>query len=244
MRILILAVLAMVWGATPVHAGKLVLDLAKTTIKVGADFTGDEILIFGVSRDSQGEIAVLVKGPTANISVHEQGQKLGIWTTVRKVDFANVPTFYAHARTPLSWQHYGDTLQPKLETTTNTLHYDSVAQLTPQELKKYRTALNSNMRVQGLYADHIRIRRLEKTLFSVRIPVPSTAPKGEYTVDVSLIKNGVVLDSKEVVYTVEHVGVSQVISNASVDYPALYGIFAILFAIFSGWFANLLMRRI
>lgn len=239
-----LMLLALLFNTSAV-ASKLVLDLARTTIKVGADFSGDEILIFGVSRDSNGEIVVRVKGPNTTISVHEQGQKFGIWTTIRRVDFKNVPTFYAYAHTPLSWKHLSaSTLPRRLETSIENLHYEPVTKLSKSELRKYRNALNTGMENKQMFSDDIRIRRLEKTLFSVRIPVPSTAPKGEYTVDVSLIKDGTLLDQRTVIYMVEHVGLSKSISNISVDHPALYGIFAIVFAIFSGWFANILMRRL
>ena len=223
---------------------KLVLDLANNVIKVGTGFSGAEILIFGASRDPDAEVLVKVEGPKVNLSVHEQGQYMGVWTTTSKQDFKGVPEFYAHARTPLSWQHLSPKISRDLEVRAEFLKYTSMDGKNTSADLKYRRALTESMRERALFADQkLRIRRLQKTLFSIRIPVPSIAPKGQYNVDVTLIKNGQVLESQRVVYTVEHAGLSRAISNSAHEYPAWYGIFAVIFAIISGYLATVITRR-
>ena len=232
---------------SPVYASKnnkLVLDLANNVIKVGTGFSGAEILIFGASRDPDAEVLVRVMGPKVDMSVHEQGQYMGVWTTVNKADFQGVPEFYAHARTPLSWQHLSPKIERDLEVKAEYLDYNVLHEEVSSSYVKYRTALIESMRAKALFADEkLRIRRLEKTLFSIRIPVPSIAPKGKYNVDVTLIKNGEVLDSHRVVYTVEHAGLSRAISNAAQEHPAWYGLFAVIFAVISGYLATAITRR-
>ena len=251
MRILIISILTyllsgMLW-LSPAYATadkKLVLDLANNVIKVGTGFSGAEILIFGASRDPDAEVLVKVEGPKVNMSVHEQGQYMGVWTTVSKQDFKDVPEFYAHARTPLSWQHLSPKIARDLEVRAEYLKYTPLKDKPSSNDLKYRRALTESMREDALFADQkLRIRRLQKTLFSIRIPVPSIAPKGQYNVDVTLIKKGKILESQRVVYTVEHAGLSQAISNSAHDYPAWYGIFAVIFAIISGYLATVITRR-
>ena len=87
------------------------------------------------------------------------------------------------------------------------------------------------------------MRFVQDQLFRTTISFPASVPTGEYRVDVYLIDNGEVVNTQATPLAVTKAGVGAKVFEFAHRYSALYGIIAILLALFAGWLANALFRR-
>ncbi len=94
-------------GAAPI---RLITQLSQARIEINTTFRGSEMLVFGAIQYPQGsvpdappDIAVVVRGPSAPVTVRQKARIAGIWVNARAVRFESVPGFYAVAATrPIS----------------------------------------------------------------------------------------------------------------------------------------------
>jgi uncharacterized protein (TIGR02186 family) len=84
---------------------------------------------------------------------------------------------------------------------------------------------------------------LTPNLFRTPIPLPVTAPPGDYEVDVTLFADGVLLARAGTSFEVVKTGFEQTIAALAVDWSALYGLATAAVAILFGWLATVIFRR-
>ena len=84
---------------------------------------------------------------------------------------------------------------------------------------------------------------LSGTLFRVRVPVPSTAPRGTYVADVYLLRGGKVIDQRSSDLIIDQIGIERRLYDFSRNMPLLYGVATVLMAMLLGWLSSLLFRR-
>ena len=84
---------------------------------------------------------------------------------------------------------------------------------------------------------------MNKKLFRTTINLPSNAPEGKYKIKTYIVNKNKILDFKEKELFLEKVGIEKTIYKFAKEKPALYGLTAILLAIFSGWLAAAFFRR-
>ena len=77
-------------------AQPLIADLSDHVIAIEADFTGDEVVLFG-AIGQPGDVVVTVAGPDRSILVRRQEPVGGIWMNREAIRFDDVPSFYAAA---------------------------------------------------------------------------------------------------------------------------------------------------
>ena len=87
------------------------------------------------------------------------------------------------------------------------------------------------------------IEKIDNKLFQTRIFFPAKSIPGEYKVNVYQIKNNLILNNKEKIITLKKSGVGSQIYNFAHKNAAAYGLFAIIFAVLSGFLAATLFRR-
>ena len=73
--------------------------------------------------------------------------------------------------------------------------------------------------------------------------MPSNAPEGKYKIKTYVIRKDEIIDFQMKELFIEKVGIEKTIYRFAKEKPALYGLTAILLAIFSGWFAAVIFRR-
>ncbi len=73
-------------------------------------------------------------------------------------------------------------------------------------------------------------------LFRANLTFPSNMPVGNYKADVYLVRDGEVIITHNTPLKVDKQGIERVIYNFAHEYPPLYGIMAILVALFAGLF--------
>ena len=87
------------------------------------------------------------------------------------------------------------------------------------------------------------IEKIDNKLFQTRVFFPAKSIPGEYKVNVYQIKNNLILNNNEKIITLKKSGIGNHIYTFAHNNAAAYGLFAIIFAILSGFLAATLFRR-
>ena len=231
---------------SPALAGEnLVSGLSQDTIEIRANYNGAEITVFGAVEQPQTEkpdIIVAVRGPEQDMRVLRKDRVAGIWINRNRVLFRAMPSYYFVAgNRPL------DQIAP---TQTLNQYQLGLSVLKPHGLRAddnpepFRKALLDRMERNHLYVQQEDgVEFLSGTLFRVRVPVPSTAPRGTYVADVYLLRAGKVIDQRSSDLIIDQIGVERRLYDFSRVSPLLYGVSTVLMALLLGWGSSLLFRR-
>jgi uncharacterized protein (TIGR02186 family) len=229
-------------GPAPADA-PLITDLSSHLIAITSSFTGTDLLLFG-AIDEPGEVIVVVRGPTATSVVRRKRPTLGFWLTRRSESFDNVPAYYAVASSkPLSDIAPANLLQ-RLQIGTENLRFRYLGTRQRDEVGQYHEAVIRRKTRDGLYRENIgAVDFLGPKLFRTEISFPSTVPVGTYQTEVYLIRDNRIVAAQSTPLFIDKQGVEQEVYDFSRQEPAVYGLVAVLLAVFSGWLAAVVFRR-
>lgn len=245
LRISVLALLALLWlGAAPVRAEPLVADLSDHLIAITTGFTGAEVLLFGATEGA-GDIIVTVRGPTQNLTVRRKERIGGVWMNRSRMDFKNVPGYYAAASSRPITDIVPHEMRVRNEIGAENLRLITTSEATREETTLFREALVRRKQVQKLYGVATgEISFMSNSLFQTRLYFPATVPVGIYTVKVLLVKEKQVVGVQTTPLIVQKTGVEAAIFNFAHAHAAQYGIVAIFLALVAGWLAGVFFRRV
>jgi len=227
-------------SATP----DLVVDLSRARVSITSAFQGESILMFGMF-DPPGEVVVVVVGPEARETVLRKQRVLGLWLNTGRQSFENVPAYYAIAASQplqrLLARGSGEILS--LEDRMSTIK--PVGPRSAAELAKFRGGLVEVKRQEGLYPAAIgQVTVQAGRLFRVDLPFPSRLPEGVYEVKAYLLRDGKIVAAVSRPLPVGKVGFSAQLAGWASHDGALYGVGAIVMALFAGWLGGAIMRRL
>ena len=237
------------WTSHSQAQSSLVTDISSHLVSVTSDFTGTELLLFGaINIDDEevgpgrGDILVVVRGPDEEIVVRRKDRVAGIWVNTEALEFKKVPSFYALASNrPVEEIAAPDVLN-RLRIGPSRQRFRAVeAEVTslPFEEAIVRQKSNSN-----LYSDQeTAVYFLGDTLFRTTIAIPANVPVGDYIAEFYLFKDGELLGAQSSPLFIKKSGLGRQIYDFAYDYPALYGIAAIIVALFAGWLASAIFRK-
>ncbi|MDP2698171.1 TIGR02186 family protein [Thalassospira sp.] len=226
-----------------VRADPLVVDLSNHLVAITTGFTGTDVLLFGAVQN-QGDVVVTVRGPDQDMVVRRKERKMGIWVNSESAKFRNVPAYYATASSRSMDIIANDRLYENYRIGVD--HQRFITELDDAERGDgvYREALIRNMRNSGLFNRHpAKISFLSNQLFRTNLHFPANTPTGTYTINVYLIRDGRVASVKTTPLVVSKTGVSAEVYDFAHRYSALYGIIAVIIAVFAGWFASVAFRK-
>ena len=235
---------ALLWSSVTA-AQTLVADISSHLVAITTGFTGTEVVLFG-AVDGPGEIAVVVLGPKARVTVRRKEPLAGIWMNRRSVVFEQVPGFYALATSrPL------DGLAPEPVLARHGIGLSRLALAPaggqgdgPADLAPFREALVRARLEAGLYSDGDgQVTFLGKRLFRTNIFFPADVVTGSYTVSVYLIRDGDVVGAQTTPLSVGKTGLGAEISEFAQRRPVWYGLAAVFGAFAIGWGAGTVMGR-
>ena len=81
-------------------------------------------------------------------------------------------------------------------------------------------------------------------LFKTTIEFPDNIPPGDYTAEIYLISNGDIIGMQSTPIRVVKSGLDAFVYNYAHTSPILYGITAVVLALFIGWFGGRLFEKI
>jgi uncharacterized protein (TIGR02186 family) len=111
-------------------------------------------------------------------------------------------------------------------------------------IQEFTEALRDRKRATGLYNERIGgVQFLSQNLFRATVELAPNVPVGTHKARAFLFRNGVFIKETSAQLAILKAGFEQSIFLASRDYGFLYGVFAVLLAILTGWLGRLLFRK-
>ena len=236
-------------SATPSTANDniLIADVSEDNVAITTSFHGTQLLLFGaISGEVGDDIIVIISGPDSAIATRRKEKVGGIWVNTASVTWKNAPSYYQiFTNRPLA-----DVITP-LEQDRLKIGYKHLPLLTKDtSLSKqalngeWRDALARTMQDANLWRNHDEaVSLMGGALFRLDVPLPKNIRPGTYDVRLLHMRDGGMISEKFSSISVAKSGVGALIYRFAHDYSFFYGIFAVLFAVASGWLAAVAFRR-
>ncbi|HJW41458.1 MAG TPA: TIGR02186 family protein [Rhizomicrobium sp.] len=233
--------------ATPAGASEdLVSGLSQDTVEITSNYTGTDIVVFGaIERPEEvgsNDIVVVVRGPTADMTVRQKEWVAGIWINHDQAKLVAMPTFYYLASTRTL-----DHIAPAFTLERYALGLDNIAPtriVSHHDPEPFRQALIRHKQAEGVYGEVPGgVELLSPTLFRARIPVAATVTPGQYNVDVYLLRDGTVISAQSTPLYIQQTGLERRLYNLAHVEPLWYGVLTVLMASLLGWLSAAAFRR-
>ncbi|WP_231081822.1 TIGR02186 family protein [Jiella flava] len=109
---------------------------------------------------------------------------------------------------------------------------------------QYAQALKRIRESKGLYNQTVgSVSFVSPTLFRADLQLPADLPTGTHVARAYLFRSGVFIREASEPLRVVKSGIESWIDNFATDHGVLYGISAVILAIFTGWFGRLVFKR-
>ena len=224
----------------------LVTDLSESTVEISSTFSGADILLFGAYDGKKNDdIIVVVSGQKGNIKVDKKEKKFGIWMITESIKFSNVPKYYyiASNRKIEEITNKSEIKKRKLDLNNFELKNNKIDHKNLD--KKWYKALKRNMKKKQFWKiEESSIQLNKNTLFRKTLSIPSNVSTGKYNVKILHYRKGNLISQEESKIKINKTGISANIYNIAQNFSAIYGIIAVIIALFVGWFTNFIFRRI
>jgi uncharacterized protein (TIGR02186 family) len=247
-------VLALLVLAPPTaRAETLVASLSTSRVNITSNYTGASVVVFGaiekdaqtIARASPYDIVVTVRGPRASVVVREKEPLGPIWLNRSQQRFPEVPLYVAVLASRPVDQITTETLRARLKVGLRAIvdAPDFTADRAGAD-RPFRDALLRLQRQERLYLESGRgVTFLTTSLFRAAVPIPATAPPGNYEVDVILFSDNVMLSRDQTNFELVKTGFEQQVAAAAREWSLLYGLVVAAIAVLFGWIASVIFRR-
>ncbi len=249
-----LVIVALLAWAPLARAESLVVSLSTSRVLISSNYTGSSVVLFGtIERDAQTvsraggyEVVVTVRGPRQTLTVREKRPVGPVWVNRAEQTFDAVPAYLA-VLTSVPIQDV--TTEPLRRRLRIGLRAILAPPGLPSESEtdaetRFRDALLRIEREEGLYfQDERGVSFLTQTVFRAAIPVPATAPPGNYDVEVALFADNGLLSRAHTSFELVKTGFEQRVAVMARDWSALYGAATAGMALLFGWLASVIFRR-
>lgn len=235
-------------GAAPI---RLITQLSQARIEINTTFRGSEMLVFGAIQYPQGtvpdappDIAVVVRGPSAPVTVRQKARIAGIWVNATGLRFESVPGFYAVAATRPIARIADERTTAIYEIGIRNLQLSPASGADDGISRKFEAGLISARQKSGLFTerpDGVQITR--GVLYAARIALPAAVPVGDYTAEIHLVRQGRVLASTSAPFVIDKSGFERWVYVMAQENSLVYGLAAVLAALAAGALAALVTQR-
>lgn len=222
----------------------LVVDLSSHLVAITTDFSGSDTLLFG-AVDEEGDVIVVIKGPPNNVAVYRKSQVLGVWANTARQTFEGVPSFLHIASSAPIEEIAPPSVQARHQLNLDSLIRDlPSAKASPNIAIQWKSALIEAMQNEKLYPKTVgKVRFIGGKLFRTNVSLPSNVPTGSYLIQIYLLREGEMISALSTPLIVSRVGVEADIYLLAKQHSLLYGLGAIVIALFAGWAAHVIFRR-
>lgn len=235
-------------GAAPI---RLISQLSQARIDINTSFRGAELLVFGAIQyprgavpDAPPDIAVVVRGPAAPVTVRQKARVAGIWVNARGLRFESVPGFYAVASTRPIERLADERTTAIYEIGIRNLQLSPASGADEATTRSFEAGLIGARERAGLFAERpggVTVTR--GVLYAARIALPAAVPVGDYTAEIHLVGAGRVLASTSSPFAIGKSGFERWVFVTAERNSLLYGLAAVAAALLAGGLAALVTRR-
>jgi len=250
----LLSALLFLGALLPARAEGLITSLSSHRVLISSNYTGTSIAIFGaITRDAQTvaratgyDVVITARGPQQYLVVREKEQLGPVWINQEQQKFPKAPSYLG----VLTSRPLDEMTSPQLRARQKVglraiiNSPDFTNERSGGADDAFRDALYRLKAREGLYLEEARgVTFLTPEIFRAGIPLPATAPPGNYEVEVALFADTVILSRTTTNFELVKTGFEQQVGEVARDWSALYGIATALIAICFGWVANVIFRR-
>lgn len=229
----------------------VVADLSKKDVPIEWNFTGTNLLLFGAIEKKAGtsgllDVVIVVKGPDHSVFARQKKRIAGVWVNTKAKLYSDVPAFYSIVSTrPLNKIAKKGDLELMgigLGALTVTLAQTNgiIKNGQPDEYSKAVTRLMGKEKLYGETGDGVKL--INNRLFRANIKLPANVPVGNFHTDVYLFQNGELVSLSSLPLVIQKKGLERIIYSLAYDYPLIYGIMAVVIAVFAGLAATALFK--
>ena len=225
------------------QAEKAYFDLSQNKIEIDTNFTGQELILFGLS-DPEQDIIIVVRGPRENLTIRNKKRILGFWFNASSVTYIDIPKVYF-----LSSKSKIDDILDKKESYNYEIGFSNI-KLIPKnqkdlftDLSKWNESLIRLQKKKNLYKN-FELKLVDDKLFQTRLYFPSNVPTGNYIATIYRIENKKILSSNEKIIKINKSGIGNKIFIFAQQNTIIYGFGTIIFAIILGTGAALIFRKL
>ena len=199
-----LAALVLVLAAAAAQADDLVSGLSQDQIQINSSYTGTDIVVFGAIQSSDPtatsndhDIVVVVRGPGADMVVRRKVRVAGVWINRDAMTLSGLPAYYFVAATRPLKDIADEETRERYQLGLETLQPQSESTHSPAKAEPFRLAAIRERAREGLYQEtSTGVEFLSYSLFRVRVPVPASVARGEYTAEVYLFRDGNIVSAQ------------------------------------------------
>lgn len=256
MRRLLLALLALpllLATALPAQAERLISAISRNDVSITSSFQGETLTFFGNVEPEAGaadttvtgpyHLIIAVTGPLQDRVARRKTNVLGIWLNTSEVVFEAFPS-YLHILSdtrlgtitdPVTLAQMGILPEQQARATARADWWDAIV---------YGTELVRLMEKSGHFGINEQgVLFRSNTFYSAQLQLQSDAPPGPYLARLYLFKDGQVIATRSEGFSVRKTGFERFLGRAATQQPLLYGIAAVILALFTGWLGGVVFRR-
>lgn len=222
----------------------LTAGLSQDYLQITSNFTGAELTVFGAvenpSPTGTRDVVVVVRGPDTTMTVRKKDRIAGLWINDTRAKLQMPAYYFVTATRPLQQVTSADTLG-RYELGITDLPAMTV--VSDGDPAPYAEALKRAQRRSGLYVQRDSgVEMQSATLFRVHVPIPAAVPRGSYTVEVYLFRDGEVTAAQSTPFYVDQAGFERRLYHFAHTWPLSYGFLTILIAVALGWLSTFFFR--
>lgn len=245
--------LAVLSGVLPARAERVVVSLSENQIRIGSNYTGTRLALFGlVERDDRKPapaattaVVVIVRGPRENMTVRRKERMGPVWINRSQQKFVAVPTVLNVASSRPIDEIATPAVRRRLRLgLAEIVHAPEMTFEQTTEQDPFREALIRLKTKEGLWRQDMRgVIFVADGFFRATVPIPATAPTGNYDVEVVILSGEKLVARRNASFEVVKRGFEERISYLSQDRSFLYALLIGMLSLGSGWLASVIFRR-
>ena len=226
------------------QAEEIYFDLSEDNIELKTDFNGKEIIIFGLLKDNH-ETLLTIKGPPSKMRIQKKERHFGIWINNQYVTYSNIPSLFF-----LSTSKKINEILPESILINEDLSFEKILNNKTFNqnfiFKNDQEDWNNNFvrikKEQSFYKS-FEMKKIKDKLFQTSVFFPPNTIPGIYNVNIYYIRNNTIMSNDQKKIVIKKSGIGSKIFDFANNNAATYGVFVIIFSIFSGFIAATLFRR-
>lgn len=245
--------LSLLSGGAPAEAEQITLSLSTHRVAIGSNYTGADLVLFGViERDAQTadrpgpfDLVVTVRGPRETLTVRRKEELGPVWINRAQQKFASVPTILIVLASRRIAEIAGPDRRARLRLGLYAIVEAPEFLLDRGEADDpYRAALIRLKTKDGLWRQSERgVTFVTPAVFRAPIPLPGTAPIGNYEVEALLLADGLTIGRREASFEVVKSGFEERVTTMAQERGLPYGLAVAALSLGFGWLASVIFRR-
>lgn len=253
LRQLLLIPLLLLSAVLPAQAERLVSTVSRSEVAITSSFSGEVLTFFGNIEPEAGaserfvegpfHIVITITGPLQDRVARRMTNNLGIWINTEQIPFERFPSYYhvlSDARLteitdPVTLAELDIPLPGQAEVPAGDQWWNAYA---------FGNELVRLMVRDGLFGlNEQGVVFRSDTFYLAQIELPSDVVPGTFLARTYLFKNGELLAQRSDGFSVRKIGFERFLGLAAERQPLLYGLAAVILALFTGWLGGVVFRR-